>query len=113
MLKLASSYIKNLRRLLFAASHLPIDLLDYWKVVVAFGKYSSVTTDQAKIFVDNMQDVDPDSFTFDLDMLEELNNLTIPKCKPFGLVLISTERKCILCGTRLLLRKDCNRVVWV
>ena len=109
MLKLASNYIKNpttLRRLLFAASHLPVDLPDYWKAIVSFGKDSSITVDEAKMLVENMQDVDPDSFVSDFDLLEELNHLSIPKCKPFGLVLISTKKKCIMCGTRLLLRKD-------
>ena len=46
MLKLASNYIKNptsLRRLLFAAYHLPMDLPDYWKAIAAFGKDSSIT----------------------------------------------------------------------
>ena len=42
-----------------------------------------------KMLVENMQDVDPDSFVSNFDLLEELDHLIIPKCKPFGLVLIS------------------------
>lgn len=53
-----------------------------------------------------MQDMDPDSFVSDSDLLQELNDLTIPKCKPYGLVLISAKKTCQKCGSRLLMRKD-------
>ena len=57
-----------------------------------------------------MRDVDPDSFISDVDLLEVLNHLSIPKGKPFVLVLISTKK---VYWTRCLLRKDRSAPVTV
>ena len=55
MLKLTSNYIKNpatLRGLLFAASHIHVDLLDYCNAIVVFGKDSSITVHEVKMLLE-------------------------------------------------------------
>lgn len=55
MLKLCSAHIKRpsvLRRIIFAASHLPSDLPDLWELIVSFGTYGSkdtITSEEAKL----------------------------------------------------------------
>ena len=114
MLGLISKYIQDisvLRRLLFAVVHHPQDLPNYWGVALEYatkGKESKsvVTTEQAQMLVENLQDLDAMAFATDRRLLQELMELQVSKGKPLGLVLISAIKKCVLCGFTLNLRKD-------
>ena len=112
MLKSISKYITSesvVRRLVFATLQLPKNLPDFWNVVISFatcGKESSLTADQAKVIVENMQELDSSAFTSDRKLRQELYEFQIPKSKPLGHILISSNEKCLQCGAKLLLRKD-------
>ena len=114
MLGVAAKYVKDtsvLRRLLFAAATLPSDLPDLWGVVVEFatrGKESrsAITTDQAKVFVENLHELDAAVFASDRQLFQDLVAFQTNKCKPLGVVLISSCEHCLVCGSNLKLRKD-------
>ena len=85
MLTLIAKYIKDisvLRRLLFAVSQLPQDLPNLWGIAVEFatqGKESrnQVTTEQVKVFVDNIHTLDATAFQTDDVILQELVKFTV------------------------------------
>ena len=114
MLGLISKYIKDasvLRRLVFAVVHLSQDLPNFWGVVLEFAtkgqeSRSTISAEQAKMLVENMQELDAMAFSTDKKLMQDLMVLQVPKCKPLGLVLISANTKCLLCGLNLRLRKD-------
>ena len=96
MLGLISKYIKDtsvLRRLLFAIVHLPEDLPNYWRVVLEFAtkgqeREPAMTSDQAQMLVQNMQELDAMAFATDRMLLQDLMQLQVSKCKPLGLIII-------------------------
>ena len=114
MLGLISKYIKDasvLRRLLFAVVNLPQDLPNFWGVVLEYAtkgqeSRSTVTAQQVQMLIENMQELDSMAFTTDRKLLQDLMELQVPKCKALGIVLISGNNQCILCGSGLRLRKD-------
>lgn len=113
MLGLLAKYIKEvsvLRRLLFAVVFLNSDVPDFWGVVVEFatsGKISksSITPDQAKVLVENLQVLNEAAFETDQALQKELTFIQLPR-KPQGIPLISSSSSCLLCGSDLQLRKD-------
>ena len=114
MLGLIAKYIKEvsvLRRLVFAAIHLPEDLPNLWGVVIEYAtkgkkESSAITAEDAKMLAENIQEFDSKAFSTDKDLLMELMALQVPKSKPLGMVLISAKKDCPACGSSLRLRKD-------
>lgn len=113
MLSSVSKIIKDpsvLRRLLFAVSQLPNDLPNYWNIAVQFatcGNQSYLTPDQAKVLVENLHELDAKAFDTDRELLQQLMELQVSASKPpIGLILISSNKECLLCGSQLQLRKD-------
>lgn len=117
MLDTVSKYIKDvsvLRRLLFAVVHLPSDFPSLWKVAIEFatksqhsqGQQSGLTDAQAKVLMENIEELDALAFSSDRQLLRELVDLEIPTKKPLGLILISNRVNCIQCGSKLQIRKD-------
>lgn len=113
MLGAISKYISDvsvLRRLLFAVAYLPSDLPDLWGVAVEFATRtkakSTITAAQARVFVENLQELDRVAFSTDRKLLQELLTFNVPNKKPLGLILISSNDHCIKCGSNLQLRKD-------
>ena len=112
MLGTLSKYITDVsvvRRLIFAAIQLPKDTPNLWSVAVAFatqGKQSFLTAEQAQVLVENLQELDANAFASDEVLCHELMKFQIPRSKPLGLLLISTNDKCLLCQSNLQLRKD-------
>lgn len=78
MLGLLTKYIQDasvLRRLLFAVTFLNSDLPMYWDTVMHFataGKVSSVTPEQIKVLVENLQSLDEAAFGTDTALRKEL-----------------------------------------
>lgn len=113
MLK-ASEDITNkvsvVRRLVFASAVLPPDCPHYWNIVSSFASSSEektiVSSTKAKTFVQNLQFVEPDLFVFDHQLAVELQSFTSHLGKSLGLVLISNNNKCVLCGCGLLVKAD-------
>ena len=114
MLGVLAKYIQDvsvIRRLLFAVVFLTPDLPMYWGVVIEFataGKVSrtSVTPDQVKALVENIETLDATAFQTDHALQKEMIFLTITGKKPLGVPLISPCTSCLLCGSKLQLRKD-------
>ena len=112
MLKLVSTQIRKvsvLRRLIFAVINLPDDLPNLWDVVVQFATKNddcSISANEIRVLIENIQEVDSVAFATDSELLQELMKFQIPKQKPLGLILVSSNQSCPLCGKHLLLRKD-------
>ena len=111
MLSEASKYIKDtsvLRRLLFAASLLPVDTPKLWEIVVKFAAPSTTTLlpEQAKLIVDNITFTDEHVLTPDEVLFRELVFMPFERREHIGVVLISEKTNCVACGGRLLLRSD-------
>ena len=114
MLQAISKYIQDvsiLRRLLFAVAHLPSSFPNLWEVAVEFategkGSQDKLTAEQAKMLMENIQELDALAFRTDHQLLHELLNTGGRLKKPLGVILISNNDKCTQCGSRLQLRKD-------
>ena len=111
MLGVLSKYIKDvsvLRKLLFAVTFLPDDLPNRWDIAVQFAYSShgvpSISADIAKMLSENIQSLDAQAFVCDEDLHKELQK--IPRDKPLGVVLLSSRDTCVMCHSRLLVRKD-------
>ena len=120
MLGVLAKYISNtsvLRRLLFAIAYLPEDMPDRWTFALNFatggknGDADILTPQQVKVLTDNLKEMDEKAFVDDRSLQEEL--ILLPKEKPLGIVLITSKISCSLCGSGLLLRKDCPSSVVV
>ena len=114
MLGIVAKYIQEvsvLRRLLFAVVFLNPEMPMFWGVVVEFataGKLSkkAITSDEAKMLVENIQAMNAAAFETDQALQKELIFLSLPGKKPLGIPLISPSSSCLLCGSELQLRKD-------
>lgn len=114
MLQEASSIcsdISVLRRLSFAAVTLHRDTPKYWELVASFGflKASGCTipsSDEVKVLLENVKYLDEDAFDTDRHLTRELIQHDGFQGKPLGIVLISANNNCRLCGGNLLVRAD-------
>ena len=121
MLGVLSKYFQDvsvLRRLLFAVVFLNPELPMFWGVVMEFataGKIqkTSITPDQVKAIIENIQALNSAAFETDHSMLRELISLDIPGKKPLGFILISPLTTCVRCGRQLKLRKDRHAAVTI
>ena len=114
MLGVVAKHIKDvsvLRRLLFAAKFLPRDMPNFWGAAIEFataGKVDRNTVDPeiAAALIENIHSFDERAFDTDEALTKELISWMPSPGKPLGVVLISPETTCILCGQSLVLRKD-------
>lgn len=98
------------RRLVFASAVLPSDCPHYWDIVSSFATVGCSTTsvlpEQAKVFIENLTYIEPNSFADDHHLALELQSFVGHKGQPLGIVLLSTNQKCLLCGSGLLIKAD-------
>ena len=114
MLGAITKYVKDtsvLRRLLFAAATLPLDLPDLWGVAIEFAtrrreERSIITPNEAKMLIENLQELDTAAFATDRHLLQELIESKMNKSKPLGVVLISSSEHFLICQSSLKLRRD-------
>ena len=114
MLQEASSVCSDtsvLRKLSFAAYSLHEDTPKYWEFVsrFSFAKSSGCaipSINQIKLLVENVRYLDEDAFKVDSDLQRELMKEEGFQGKSLGIVLISDNNKCKLCGGDLLVRAD-------
>ena len=101
------------RRIIFAVVYLPKDLPHYWSVVSEFASracksVNSLQPDVVRIAVENLQFINGKAFVADKELTHEIHgvfsSLTAPH--PIGIVLISFNDKCRLCGSSLLVRNE-------
>ena len=98
------SDVSVLRRLSFAAATLPGDTPNYWELVSSFVFSSCLppSTDKVQILIKNLKYLDEKSFDTDSQFLRELTLQEGFQGRPLGIVLISANSKCGLCGGNLL-----------
>ena len=102
-----SSNLPLLRKILFAAVHLPSEMPKYWEAVAEFSSGSKkVTASQARNFVENLQYLKQSAFVTDKQLLEELYFQKDASLRSAGLILISSRKLCTECGAHLLLKAD-------
>ena len=119
MLEIVARHLKDvsvLRRLLFAASNLSEEVPNFWGIVVEFataGKVqcNSIDSDAVAALVNNIHSFDERAFESDASLTHELISLTSAgstcgRTRPLGIVLISPEKRCVICGQTLTLRRD-------
>lgn len=118
MLAIVAKYSKDvsvLRRLLFAASYLPQEIPNFGGIAVEFataGKVERNAIDADTAIEENIHTFDQKAFETDIVLLQQLYAWKPSVSgsgyfdKPLGMVLISRETECLLCGQPLSLRKD-------
>jgi len=98
-----------LRKLLFAVATLPSDLPNLWEVAITFATKNeecSIAGSEIKVLMENLHELDAAAFATDESLLWELMQFQVPRYKPLGLILISSNERCLLCKEKLILRKD-------
>ena len=105
---LNTSSVSVIRRLLFAVMTLPKDLHNLWGVAVEFSTWGqearhTLNAGTGQAFCTECART---GFVADKKLLQDLMEFQVPKCKPLGLILISSKSDCFLCGSKLMLRKN-------
>ena len=100
-------------RICFAARSLPLGCPNYWNLVSTFAtgnsKVHSVSSDEARVFVENLKVLCGDVFISDMTLMNELIKLPKShheKVERIGIVLISQRENCPKCNSRLNTRSD-------
>ena len=104
-----STDVSVIRRLSFAAVNLHKDTPMYWELVTRFGFMSSSpfpSIEKVKVLLENVEYLDKDAFDSDCHLLRELHNLEGFQGHQLGIVLISANNVCKVCGGKLLVRAD-------
>ena len=110
-----TSKVSVVRRLVFASAVLPVDCPHYWDIVSSFASKAdfssatqnqSLTSEKAKTFIENLKYLEPETFTCESDLYKELHSFLGHKREPLGIVLVSPNNKCRLCGSTLLVKAD-------
>ena len=94
---------------MFAADKVPLETPRYWELVTKFGFGSSATTaclEKVKVYIENAKYLDKDSLKDDNLLMKELIEHEGFQGHSLGVILISDNTVCKLCGGRLLMRKD-------
>lgn len=105
--------LSSIRRLAFAAKHLPEELPRFWEHVATFAnesvssesaKIPKITSKEAQLCVENLMELDSEVFANDETLFRELCQWSTKANNPFGCVLISKNRTCKVCREKLLLK---------
>ena len=90
--------------------NLPQDLPCYWEVIANIacdGSSTSIEAAAVKLLMENLQVLNDQAFSTDLKLMKELLNAdSKSSVQPLGVVLLSDESICRMCGGTLLLRRD-------
>ena len=69
------------------------------------GEQSYLTLEQSKILVENVQELHAKAFNTDTELLQQSMEFHVPMLNPpIGMILISSNKEYLLCGTQLQLR---------
>lgn len=101
--------ISVLTRLCFAARYLNKQTPKYWEFVKAFGFKSmdrKPDSKQVEIFMQNLQYLDSDALEVNQSLVQQMQQLEGFQGHPLGIVLLSANNTCRLCGGNLLVRAD-------
>ena len=115
MLSTLSKSVKDasvLRKLEFAANFYPRSTPNYWDNLAYFcasqkEDKNNLTADLARQLVDNLKVLDKEAFCSDLELTKEIIMMKRQGSDiPLGVVLISTNKKCCMCESKLHIRSD-------
>ena len=98
--------ISVLRKLCFTAKYLNKVTPKYWDFVKAFSMDVKPNNKQVEIFIQNLQYLDNNAFEVDYSLLQQIQQLEGFQGHPLGIVLLSANNTCRLCGGSLLFRAD-------
>lgn len=100
--------VSVVRRLSFAASNLNRDTPGYWELVRKFGYKSSLLPpiDKVKLALENISFLDKAAFSTDISLLREMIQVDGFHGHSLGIVLISENSTCKMCGGELRIRRD-------
>lgn len=101
--------VSVLRRLLFASVHFPKEMPRYWEEVTAFafiGADKEPKPTEVKVLMENIEFLDQKAFNTDSELYTELRKRTGFQNSPMGIVLVSSNITCLVCGGKLLIRSD-------
>lgn len=103
-------FVKNtlnigvLRKILFAAVFLPQDMPKYWETIKVFSR-AELPVSELQSAVQNLQYLNKAAFSTDKQLLSELCT-NESSTEPIGIVLISSQKLCKCCSSRLVTRSD-------
>lgn len=105
------SDVSLLRRVLLASKQIPKETPSYWNIVTNFAFKSKAAadrprSDKVRLFVENTQALDSEALKLDEELLKELIHHKGFHDHPLGIVLISSNTTCKVCGGDLLIRAD-------
>lgn len=104
-----TSEVSVLRRLLFGAVHIPDSTPNRWDIISDFAFQHSTrkcASTDVKLLLENVEFLDREAFATDTVLASELLSVKRPNGEPLGVVLISPNTICKLCGGTLLTRVD-------
>ena len=105
----SASYLSEVRKMLFATAQLPSEMPNYWEVVAQFASSTRLqfSKDDVQLLMQNLRFLNEAAFVSDKCLLKELyDTSTTIKKEPMGIVLLSPNRTCLICGAHLCIRKD-------
>ena len=98
MFKIISNNISRpsvFRKIAFAVTHLPSDYPNYWETVVNFatehGSKDVITKEEARILVENIEELDSTVFDNDAKLVQDLLRFQI-NSKPLGVIPLVARR---------------------
>ena len=90
--------VEVVRGLVFASAVLPSDLpigtVSSFASAIKNTQGVSITSKQAKVFIENLKYLEPDSFSNDQQLSAELQSFAGHKGQPLGIVLVSNKHAC-------------------
>jgi len=101
--------VSVVKRLILASALLPPETPKLWEIVTSFATRSTqtnLTPDKARVFIENLRYIEPESFSLDRDLIQELHSLVGESNKVLGVILLSPNQICITCGSSLLVKAD-------
>ncbi len=101
--------ISVLRRVLLATEQLPRETPSFWEIVTAF-RFKKITkktaSEKVRMLVENTEVLDSEALKMDTELLKELIKHEGFDGRRLGIVLISSNSTCKLCGGNLIVRAD-------
>ena len=95
-----------LRRLLFAATNIPTTTPRYIELVSNFAFQFSAEKQDIRVLVENLEFLNEKVFCTDKQLMKELVWLGASSKEQLGVILISANSSCNVCGSRLIVRGD-------
>ena len=114
-MEVVGSRIKDvsvLKRLLFATAYIPKEVPDYWEIVAKFGCHhhsdkGSLSPDSARVAMETLEFLDLNAFRLDTDLMKEIVHMEYgPTKQPLGIFLVPEQTECLLCKSKLLLKRN-------